>query len=291
MAEFAQRIPFERLFLLFQPIVNLDHPEQLRYEALIRMNDGSQNLLAPNKFLPALEKSGLMSQLDQWVMRELVSFLEANPMHAAAVDYAAINLSGASINDEKFVDELMRLATEHPEATRKICFEITETVALKDMQSAQRLIDRIHALGARVALDDFGAGYSSFSYLSQLKVDTIKIDGSLIQGITLDRTKQAIVKAIVDISSSVNCTVVAEWIEDAKTLHAVGRLGVHAGQGWALGRPVASSVMAATTLGYEFVKNPDVRALLNLGADGKPVVRKIANSATSPNFEPTAYPS
>jgi diguanylate cyclase (GGDEF)-like protein len=265
MAEFSQAIPFDRFEIVMQPIVNLlNAKEDIRYEALIRMKDKDGNLLTPALFLPALEKIGLMSQLDRWVVRQVLEFLEGESDHFARLTYASVNLSGASINDERFTDELLRLAAKHPHLIRKVCFEITENIALADMEATKRFIHRLRIIGARIALDDFGAGYSSFSYLAQLKVDSIKIDGSLISGLDEDLAKQAIVKTIVDLGKALGSEVVAEWVETPKTLALLGRLGVDAGQGWALGKPVAMSAIAAAEHGASFVKDKNIAAILGI---------------------------
>jgi diguanylate cyclase (GGDEF)-like protein len=265
MAEFSQAIPFERFEIVLQPIVSLlNAKEDIRYEALIRMKDVDGKLLTPDTFLPALEKIGLMSQLDRWVVRQVLEFLERESDHFAKLTYASLNLSGASINDERFTDELLRLAAKHPHLVRKMCFEITENIALADMEATKRFIHRLRIIGARIALDDFGAGYSSFNYLAQLKVDSIKIDGSLIKGVDDDPAKQAIVKTIVDLGKALGSEVVAEWVETPKILSTLGRLGVDAGQGWALGRPVSMSSIAAAEHGATFITDKNITAILGI---------------------------
>jgi diguanylate cyclase (GGDEF)-like protein len=265
MAEFSQAIPFDRFQIVMQPIVTLlNAKEDIRYEALIRMKGKDGNMLTPDSFLPALEKIGLMSQLDRWVVRQVLEFLERESNHFARLTYASVNLSGASINDERFTDELLRLAAKHPHLVRKVCFEITENIALADMEATKRFIHRLRIIGARIALDDFGAGYSSFSYLAQLKVDSIKIDGSLVRGIDEDPAKQAIVKTIVDLGKALGSEVVAEWVETPKTLAILGRLGVDAGQGWALGKPVSMADIAAADHGASFITDKNIAAILGI---------------------------
>jgi diguanylate cyclase (GGDEF)-like protein len=273
MAEFSQAIPFERFEIVLQPIVSLlNAKEDIRYEALIRMKDVDGKLLTPDTFLPALEKIGLMSQLDRWVVRQVLEFLERESDHFAKLTYASVNLSGASINDERFTDELLRLAAKHPHLVRKMCFEITENIALADMEATKRFIHRLRIIGARIALDDFGAGYSSFNYLAQLKVDSIKIDGSLIKGVDDDPAKQAIVKTIVDLGKALGSEVVAEWVETPKTLSTLGRLGVDAGQGWALGKPVSMTRMANAEHGASFITDKNITAILGIS------VSELANA-------------
>ena len=267
MAQFSVRIPFERMQMLYQPIVSLANPAQsMGYEALIRLRAKDGCLISPAHFIPALEKNGMMSQLDRWVVRTVFEFLEAHPTHFEALTYCAVNLSGASLNDEHFLDEILKLAADHPRTVQKICFEITETVAIADIASTKRFVDNIKSLGARIALDDFGAGYSSFAYLAQLGADFLKIDGNLVKGLTVGTPNFAIVKAIADLGRSLNMKVVAEWVEDAATLEALLKIGVNAGQGWCLGMPMSAKAMATYTDGAAFIQNSSVRTLLGLDA-------------------------
>ena len=277
MTQFSVRIPFERMQMLYQPIVSLANPSQsMGYEALIRLQGADGRLVSPAHFIPALEKNGMMSQLDRWVVRTVFEFLEAHPLHFEALTYCAVNLSGASLNDERFLDEILALAAGHPQTVQKICFEITETVAIADIASTKRFIDNIKALGARIALDDFGAGYSSFGYLAQLGADFLKIDGNLVKGLKEGTSNFAIVKAIADLGQSLNMKVVAEWVEDAATLQALLKIGVNAGQGWGLGKPMAAHEMAACTDGSAFLKDNRIRQVLGLevivSVDVTPVV-------------------
>ncbi len=272
MSAFSSGIPFERMELVFQPIVSLKNSTNgLRYEVLIRMKGEDGQLVSPSTFLPAIEKIGLMSKLDSWVVARMFSLLESEPDHFCNLTYASINLSGASVNDQRFTQQLLRLAGKHPSIVKKVCFEITENIALSNIESTKRFIKRLRKIGARVALDDFGAGYSSFGYLSQLEVDVIKIDGSLVLGIEQDSSKQAIIKTIVDLGRALGSEVVAEWVENHKILATLSRLGVDAGQGWALGRPAPVSLMFQAINGTVLIEDPKIKAILGIStADSLP---------------------
>ena len=265
MAQFSVHIPFERMEMFYQPIVSLNSPENsMGYEALIRLHGEDGRLVSPAHFIPALEKSGMMSQLDRWVVRDVFGFLERYPKHFDQLSYCSVNLSGASLNDERFLDEMLSLAAQHPRTVKKICFEITETIALADVQSTKRFVQNLKALGARIALDDFGAGYSSFGYLSELNADFIKIDGNLVNGLMQGSTNFAVVKAIADLGRSLNMYVVAEWVENAEVLQILINLGVTAGQGWALSKPMRADDIAQHIHGGSFIKDDAIRKVLKL---------------------------
>ena len=280
MAQFAVHIPFERMEMFYQPIISLNNPDKsMGYEALIRLHGEDGRLVSPAHFIPALEKSGMMSQLDRWVVRDVFAFLERYPKHFEQLTYCSINLSGASLNDERFLDEMLSLAAQHPHTVQKICFEITETVALADVQSTKRFVQNIKALGARIALDDFGAGYSSFGYLSELNADFIKIDGNLVNGLMQSSTNFAVVKAIADLGRSLNMYVVAEWVENADVLQILLNLGVSAGQGWALGKPMRADDIAQHSDGGTFIKDEEIRKVLKLDTKAGSVKVKPTISA------------
>jgi EAL domain-containing protein (putative c-di-GMP-specific phosphodiesterase class I) len=171
-------------------------------------------------------------------------------------------LSGASLNDERFTETMMELARQHPHIVRKLCFEITEDVALKDFESTRRFISRVKAIGARISLDDFGAGYSSFAYLTQLQIDSVKIDGSLIRGLHLNGSKQAIVRAIVDLCRALNNKVVSEWVETPEELITLRNLGVDAVQGYLVGRPTDSAHAKNWKSGDALVADPVVKQII-----------------------------
>ena len=162
VAGMKERLPVENFFTQLQPIVSLRNPESsLCYEVLIRMRDSDGHVIPPGRFIPAAERNGLMTQIDRWVLRSTLEWLDSQPAHRDNVDFCTLNLSGASLNDERFLQDTIALIRAHPESTRKICFEITESVALYDLNTTRRFVDRVKSFGAMVALDDFGAGYTS----------------------------------------------------------------------------------------------------------------------------------
>ncbi len=150
-----------------------------------------------------------------------------------------MNLSGSSLADETLLDEMEELVRARALAPGRLSFEITETAAVGDVDGARAWLQRLRELGCRFALDDFGIGFSSFSYLQTLPVDYVKIDGSFIRSLEKDRTNQEIVTAIVAVAHSLGKETIAEAVENQQALRTLRGLGVEYGQGWFLGRPQA----------------------------------------------------
>src|SRR5690606_11006264 len=199
-----QKAPLEDSFELFyQNIEPLNQPAKGRhYEILLRMLSPKGEYLNPRIFIPVAERYGLMNKLDEWVFTRTISALEAHPEHLEALDKCAINLSGMTLGNEEFLDKIIRRLRHSTVPPEKICFEITETAAVTNLAAAGRFIDALRELGCRFALDDFGAGMSSFTYLKNMAVEYVKIDGSFVRNMCRDRSDYATVKAIHEIASS-----------------------------------------------------------------------------------------
>ncbi|WP_143749524.1 EAL domain-containing protein, partial [Caballeronia arvi] len=209
------------------------HPQHV--EVLLRMVGDSGKIVSPYHFLPAAERYGLMSAIDRWVVRAVFATL-ARTGNAGGIQYA-INLSGASIGDERFLQFL----TDQFEISRvdpaSICFEVTETTAVANLAAAARFIRELKERGCKFSLDDFGAGMSSFGYLKHLPVDYIKIDGGFIKDMLKDAVSRDMVAAINDIGHSMERLTIAEYVESEAILQALGALGVDFVQGFHVGRP------------------------------------------------------
>src|SRR5690606_6109745 len=135
--------------------------------------------------------------------------------------FVNINLSGVSLNDNKFIEGFYAMLERYENLTHRLCVEITEGVALRDLDRTRQFMERLQAMGVRIALDDFGAGYTSFSYLKKLQADSIKIDGALIKDMLENQTNIAIVRTIVELARSLEMVTIAEWVEDCATLEAL----------------------------------------------------------------------
>jgi diguanylate cyclase (GGDEF)-like protein len=264
VANMRERLPVENFFTQLQPIVSLRNPySSLCYEVLIRLRESSGAVVHPARFITAAERNGLMSQIDRWVLRSTLEWLDANAVHRDAVGFCTVNLSGASLNDQRFLEDAIALIRNHDDATSKICFEITESVALYDLNATRRFVDRVKSFGARVALDDFGAGYTSFSYLKDLPGDLLKIDGSLVRDINLNSANFAITRAIVDLAHEIGMACVAEWAENAEIVRSLIELNVDYAQGYGLSRPVESDLLLRATHCVELLQDPKVIELLD----------------------------
>jgi EAL domain-containing protein (putative c-di-GMP-specific phosphodiesterase class I) len=169
-----------------------------------------------------------------------------------------MNLSGASINDERFVREAFALLAGHPRAARLLCVEITESVALHDLANTRRFIDRLRGLGARVALDDFGAGYTSFSYLKDLPADALKIDGQFVRDLHAHPANLAIIEAIAELARNLGMQTIAEWAEDLATLEALHQTGIDYVQGYVVARPQPPERILAAASAAAFIEDARV---------------------------------
>ena len=229
----------DRLLLDFQEIVPVvDTPGSgAHVELLLRLRDESGHEVMPGTFLPAAERYGLMPEVDRWVIRTAVANFAALHPDGADLRTCAINLSGASIEDDDLAGFILGCIAEHGVPADRFCLEITETVAVRSLLKVAGVIERLRAAGCRIALDDFGAGMSSFGYLKNLPVDIIKIDGSFIREIETDPMSRTIVSAIVQIGHQRGLKVVAEWVDDVRMRDVLAELGVDYGQGFGLHRP------------------------------------------------------
>jgi diguanylate cyclase (GGDEF)-like protein len=230
----------ERRFRLrYQPIVALDDKarEARHFEMLLTMIDESGNLVSPDAFIPAAERYNLMPAVDRWVIDRALRFLGELPDAARLVDTCCINLSGASLSDESLLAYVQAKLVEYGVAAKLVCFEITETATVANMNRALRLMSGLRTSGCRFALDDFGTGLSSFAYLKHLPVDFLKIDGSFVKNIAVDPVNLAIAKATNDIGHALGLRTIAEYVEDTATLEVVRSLGVDFGQGFGIARP------------------------------------------------------
>ncbi len=230
----------DRLLLYYQPIVALGNnglPPQ--YELLLRLQD-EDDLILPMAFIPAAERYQLMPMLDRWVIEHaLVQCTRLLEGIGNAV--LGINLSGASLSDIHFQSYIREKVRSHPELARHLCFEITETAAVSNLNTVLVLIEDLKALGCHFALDDFGSGLSSFGYLRSLPVDYLKIDGAFVLEMAEDPVDAAMVEAIVKVARIMGVKTVAEFVENQATAEALRLLGVDYAQGnhFAEPRPLA----------------------------------------------------
>jgi diguanylate cyclase (GGDEF)-like protein/PAS domain S-box-containing protein len=242
VAEITNALEQNRFLLALQPIVNLQpgkgQNEGRHYEILLRMQDKGGQLIMPGTFLPAAEKYNLSGKLDQWVVDQVFSWLLNDPAEMEVLHICSINLSGHSISNPHFMNYLVNKLLAQPELARKICFEITETAAIVNLGHAIKFMSTMKDLGCSFSLDDFGTGLSSFSYLKNLPVDFLKIDGSFIRNIVQDPIDQSMVLSINQIGQVMGKATIAEFVENEEIRDILAKIGVNYAQGYGIGRPV-----------------------------------------------------
>ncbi|HTD04686.1 EAL domain-containing protein [Undibacterium sp.] len=231
----------DRFCLHAQKIMSLhaDAPADAEHvEILLRMLDETGKIIPPMSFIPAAERFDLMPQIDRWVIRKSFGALAVlcKDKHAK-IDTWAINLSGASIGDDRLLEYIIEQQQVSGIPFSLICFEITETAAIANLQKAVALIGRLRNLGCRFALDDFGVGMSSFNYLKHLPVDYVKIDGSFIKEIVGNPTDRAMVESINQIAHVMGKQTIAEFVENDAIIACLKEIGVDFVQGYGVGRP------------------------------------------------------
>ena len=242
--EWAQRVARAvedgRLVLHGQQIGSLgqfDSPVA-RYEVLLRMLDESGQLVLPSTFIPAAERYNVMPAVDRWVIRTALGIAASNPFAPDGRQLAlSINISGMSLNDEQFLDFVMREIAKSGVAPDRLCFEITETAAIANFAIAQRFVSLLKESGCAFALDDFGSGLSSFSYLKNLHVDYLKIDSSFVRDMARDPIDYAMVESINQLGHVMGIQTVAEYAEDDEILEKLRAIGVDYAQGFAVAPP------------------------------------------------------
>jgi diguanylate cyclase (GGDEF)-like protein len=238
----------EQRFCLFAQEIrslNKDEPDRSCVELLLRLHDEDGKLVQPGSFIPAAERYGLMPLIDRWVVRNAFALLASrlNSSEPVQLSSCAINLSGATLSDDDFIDYVRWQFDLYRVPPGMICFEITETSAIANLSSAKRFIQALKKLGCRFSLDDFGTGMSSFSYLKHLPVDYIKIDGSFVTEMLNSKVDRAMVEAIAHIAKVMGKRTVAEFVESNDILQALREIGVDYGQGYAIGNPAPFEIM------------------------------------------------
>jgi diguanylate cyclase (GGDEF)-like protein/PAS domain S-box-containing protein len=232
-----------RFELFYQPIIGIGSKAvgaRGHYELLLRMRGEHGEIVGPDQFIPAAERYNLMSMLDRWVIREALSQLADRSHDSEQARFTlAINLSGTSLSEDRFlefvIDELKRQRL--PQGA--ICFEITETAAISNLPRVIHFMQTLRKLGCKFSLDDFGSGLSSFTYLKNLPVDYLKIDGQFIRNVAEDAVDESMVRAINQVGRAMGIATIAERVESKKVLDKLGDLGIEFAQGFFIARPIS----------------------------------------------------
>jgi diguanylate cyclase (GGDEF)-like protein/PAS domain S-box-containing protein len=209
------------------------------FEILVRMLGDDGEIVTPDRFLPAAERYNLIGQLDRWVIRNSFDWYAANCTECCDGDPVtmAINLSGASAADESLLDYIKSELERTGVPPMAVCFEVTETAAIENLEAAKHFISDLQNMGCRFALDDFGSGLSSFAYLKTLPVDYLKIDGSFVRDIVTDPVDHAMVSSMNQLGRAMGIRTIAEFVENDEILGKLAEIGVDFAQGYGIARP------------------------------------------------------
>ena len=226
----------ENLLLFKQEIVPISaRMEGHRHaEVLIRMRGADGKVVSPMAFLPLAERYGMMVKLDRWVLKRVCDHIAEHPQERTVY---AVNLSGQSLSSLAAMKDLLGIIIESRIPPERLCIEVTETVAIGNLEIAQKFMKVLRQRGCSIALDDFGSGLSSFSYLSNLPLDYIKIDGIFIRRMGEDRAARVTVEAIHFIAHKLGLRTVAEFVEDAEAVTRLQKIGIDLAQGYHYGKP------------------------------------------------------
>jgi diguanylate cyclase len=270
----------DQFVLHYQPVIDIASRTTLGAEALVRWEHPTRGLLYPDAFLPVVEQSGLMHAVTRLVLRDVVRQLAT--WRADGLDIVvAVNLSASDLLDDSLADRIEALLAEHSLPGRVLKLEITESVLMLDPERARSVLEALRRLGVRIALDDYGTGYSSLAYLRDLPVDELKLDHSFVARVNTDPRSAAIVRSTIELAHALGLLLVAEGVEDQATLDTVAGFGCDYAQGYLFSRPVPSATFAET-IGHGPVSiraGRSTRPLVAQAFDGEPVESKTRNGA------------
>lgn len=243
-ARIRDALTHDRLRLATQPIRSLASGGIERYELLLRMTGDDGELLPASSFIEVAERSGMVQELDRWVVARALELIGERQRAGSPVSLH-MNISGASMTDLSVLEFIERRLDEGEADPARCTFEITQTARVDDYETAAGFADRLTEFGCEVAIDDYGAGFGPFAYLQKVPFDVIKIDGTFIRDLTRNDADQLTVKAIVQIARGLGKRTIAEFVEDEDTRTLLKEYGVDMAQGYHLGRPVDSAELSA----------------------------------------------
>jgi len=236
-AKIRNALTQNRLSLATQPIASLADGAVERFELLLRMRGEAGELLPASAFIGVAERSGMIQELDRWVVGQALDLLDRRERAGEPVSLH-VNLSGASLTDISVLEYIERRLDEGDADPSRCTFEITQTARVVDLEVAAGFVDRLTEFGCEVAIDDYGAGFGPFEYLKRFPFDVIKIDGAFIRDLVHNDADQLTVKAIVGIAQGLGKTTIAEFVEDEETAKMLRAYGVDMAQGYQIGAPV-----------------------------------------------------
>jgi len=228
-----QALHDDRLVLSYQPIVSSDTHEPVVHECLLRMIQPDGEVVAAGMFMEVVEELGLIRLIDRRVLDLAIKVMAENPTARLA-----INVSGLTTSDKTWLRHIVGLLRNERSIAERLIVEITETAGLEDVEECARFVATLRKLGCKVALDDFGAGYTSFRHLKILAVDMVKIDGAFVQDLVQNPANMIFIRSLLDLARNFNLETVAECVETMEQAQLLKDEGVKLLQGWAFGKPV-----------------------------------------------------
>ncbi|MGH8771454.1 MAG: putative bifunctional diguanylate cyclase/phosphodiesterase [Burkholderiales bacterium] len=225
----------DRLVLYAQPVVRLSDRSPVHHEVLVRIREDDGKIVLPGQFIEIAESLGIVQEVDMEVVRKLLAHTKTEKREPKLRYF--VNLSRVSISDHRWVRKFHQMMTESGADLSQLVFEITETAAMSEIDVTLSFIRELKELGCRFALDDFGAGFSSFYYLKRFDVDYLKIDGSFIRDLATDEGSQVFVKALCEVARGLSKQVIAEWVEDPRVARLLIEMGAQYGQGFLFQQP------------------------------------------------------
>lgn len=261
--ELKDALQDSRLRLVFQPIMRLNGHAIDHYETLVRLVKRDGRLVEPAAFIPTAERTGLIRDLDHWVLNAALDRMQQEQARGNPIRLA-INLSGITLGSSESAEFIHHAIGAKGIDPRALTFEITETAVRTNLTKHRTAIEVLREIGCSFALDGFGTGSSSFTYLAELPVDSVKIDGSFVRDVARNSFNQAIVRAIANITRSMGKESVAEWVEDAETLATLRRLHVDLAQGHFIGYPSGqlTTLLGPVPAGQQPERTPGERAVV-----------------------------
>ena len=227
----------DRLVLFSQPVVRLSDQQPVHHEILLRIRDDDGKIIMPGNFIEIAESLGLVQELDMRVVEKLLVHMHQHNLMGKKLRYF-VNLSRVSISDQNWIKRFIDMLSISKADPSQLVFEITETAAMSEIDVTLNFIRKLKQMGSRFALDDFGAGFSSFYYLKRFEVDYLKIDGSFIRDLASDESSRVFVKALNDVARGMSKQVIAEWVETPEVLKLLQDMGAQYGQGYLFKQPM-----------------------------------------------------
>lgn len=254
---------FDEFELVAQPIVALTKTVRSGCEVLLRHRGPNGELLPAGPLIAAAEQNGEMASLDRWVVRRSLEWLSKHDEQVAELSFVSLNLSGSSLNDEFFKTFVIALLQKHSAIAGRIVLEVTESVAMQDIFMMVKFIESVRQTGARIALDDFGSGYSNFASLTDVQASFLKIDGRFVNSLRQKGSAKTIIRTIGLLAHELQMECIAEWVEDTETLDLLRSIGIDYGQGHVLAKPLRMNEFLLAVENKTVVTDAAVREQLN----------------------------